>query len=103
MPTFLPLQPPLRDIGELALIPDNATNMGQLADTPDPMPIPIEDVIQRVEGVEVGALALPELTTQDDVIVSFDNEPTQNQQGQPGQPDEPIHRQRSRSVDNDMC
>jgi hypothetical protein len=50
MPNFIPVQPPLRDIGPLALIPDNPTIFVPpvLADVPDPVR-EVDDVIQHVE------------------------------------------------------
>ena len=56
MPTFIPVQTPLKNMGILALIPDNP-HPGRaepltLADTPDPIPVPEEthSVIEHNEG-----------------------------------------------------
>jgi hypothetical protein len=53
-PTFHPVQPPLRDTGAMALIPDKPhPNTGMplgLADTPEPVPAAIDDFIQHDEG-----------------------------------------------------
>jgi Zinc knuckle len=53
-PTFHPVQPPLRDMGTMALIPDKPhPNTGMplgLADTPEPVPAAIDDFIQHDEG-----------------------------------------------------
>jgi hypothetical protein len=53
-PTFLPVQPPLRDMGILALIPDhpnpNPATPLVLADTPVPGPVAEDGVISHNEG-----------------------------------------------------
>jgi hypothetical protein len=67
MPNFIPAQPPLRDIGPLALIPDNPTIFVPpvLADVPDPVR-EVDDVIQHVErGCVDAAPASLELVMQD--------------------------------------
>jgi hypothetical protein len=72
MPTFLPVEPPLRDMGILALIPDNPHQSSAqplvLADTPDPEAAAIHDVIHHDEGGGDAAARLPlqELVTQNE-------------------------------------
>jgi hypothetical protein len=70
MPNFIPVQPPLRDIGPLALIPDNPTIFVPpvLADVPDPVR-EVDDVIQHVErgGVDAAPASL-ELVMQDNNV-----------------------------------
>ena len=64
MPTFLPLQPAIKDMGALALIPDNPTHAEPLvlADTLDPVPALTDDDVQHVEGgVRVVKAVSPEL------------------------------------------
>jgi hypothetical protein len=81
LPTFLPLQPPLRDMGIMALIPDNPHLARAvpltLADTPDSPPVQSQQsqqgsVIEHNEGggdAVPGVLEPSELVVQDDTAI----------------------------------
>ena len=88
MPTFIPVQPPLRDIGPLALIPDNPTIFAPpvLADVPDPVRN-VDDVIQHDERGGSGAAPAPIELVVEDNNVQLDIEQVMGEPEQPAEQD----------------
>jgi hypothetical protein len=97
-PTFLPVQPPLRDMGILALIPDNphrtpATPL-VLADTPDPsrLQLTMPFNMTRAGGGDAAAARLPlqELVTQNDIVNIEDDPAPLEPEGSSVMEDQPV-------------
>jgi hypothetical protein len=94
MPTFTPVQPPLRDIGIMALIPDEPhTQPSQpliLADTIEQPPAVILDVLLHDEGGGSEVPVLPDELAIPHDIVNFENEQNEhNELVPPTAPGEP--------------
>jgi hypothetical protein len=84
-PTIFPVQPPLSDMGTLAIIPDNPNPTVPLVFTDRLVPVTTatDDIIHHDKGGGSAAQVLPEQAMQHD-IVDFDNKLVPVEPGVPG-------------------